>query len=266
MDISLDELPMLLVTSPRDRISRAHEVLLRPGVTIEEYEGMEQSLINNAELSAVVLNIGGIATYPAIVSDTLDLRSTLVTASHEWVHHYLVATLAPLGLKIYKEPQMLIINETMATMVGQEIGDLAYHKLTDLMRAENLIDPYRSVEFNLDEEMNLFTFESEMRETRLVVDDLLDMGLILEAEKYMENRRLIFVEHGYNIRKLNQAYFAFNGTYAEGPYSSSDIGFQMRSIRDATPDLRTFLEIMSRVSSYQDFAGILDGVESQRSN
>ena len=42
----------------------------------------------------------------------------------------------------------------------------------------------------------------------------------------MEERRLLMVEHGYPIRVLNQAYFAFHGAYAESPASSSPIGAQ----------------------------------------
>ena len=33
----------------------------------------------------------------------------------------------------------------------------------------------------------------------------------------MEQRRQLFVENGYYIRKLNQAYFAFYGAYADVP-------------------------------------------------
>jgi len=54
-----------------------------------------------------------------------------------------------------------------------------------------------------------------MRETRIRVDKLLAQGRIEEAEAYMEERRQEFVAHGYYIRKLNQAYFAFHGAYAD---------------------------------------------------
>jgi hypothetical protein len=50
-----------------------------------------------------------------------------------------------------------------------------------------------------------------MAATRIEVDRLLAGGKIQEAEQYMEARRQIFVAHGYQIRKLNQAYFAFYG-------------------------------------------------------
>ncbi len=33
---------------------------------------------------------GGVATYPAIVTDQGGYAATLETAAHEWVHHYLM--------------------------------------------------------------------------------------------------------------------------------------------------------------------------------
>ncbi len=48
-------------------------------------------------------------------------------------------------------------------------------------------------------------------------DELLAAGKIEEAEAYMEARRQVFWDNGYAIRKLNQAYFAFYGAYADVP-------------------------------------------------
>jgi len=59
-------------------------------------------------------------------------------------------------------------------------------------------------------------------------------GEITKAENYMELRRQIFVEHGYLIRKLNQAYFAFYGAYAENPVSAAGedpVGPAVRELR-----------------------------------
>jgi hypothetical protein len=44
-----------------------------------------------------------------------------------------------------------------------------------------------------------------MRQTRLIVESLLGEGKIDEAERYMEERRQLFVQEGFEIRKLNQA-------------------------------------------------------------
>ena len=103
-----------------------------------------------------------------------------------------------------------------------------------------------------------FDFAGEMRETRRRVDELLVEGAIQEAEVYMEERRRLFVENGFHIRVLNQAYFAFNGTYGESPASISPIADQLHRFRALTSDLRTFVETMSRVSSYRQFLDTLD--------
>jgi hypothetical protein len=49
------------------------------------------------------------------------------------------------------------------------------------------------------------------------VDRLLAEGKVEEAEQAMEAKRQFFAENGINIRKINQAYFAFYGSYADSP-------------------------------------------------
>ena len=248
VDIRLDEPPRVLITSPRDRIMRSHEALISVDITIEEREVVEAALLEDENLSAMVMNIGGVATYPAIVGGTGDLRSTLQTAAHEWVHHYLVAHLRPLGLRVFTSPEMLVINETLAEMAGREIGDMAF------LAMGGTIDPPPRTEADTEPaDSGRFDFDKEMRETRLTADELLAQGDIDGAEAYMEARRELFVENGFFIRKLNQAYFAFNGTYAEQPESSSPVGAQMRDIRAAGPDVKALIDTVSRVSTIEEF-------------
>ncbi len=263
VDIRLDEPPRVLITSPRDRIARSHEALVMTDVTVEQREMMEQALFRDADLSALVSNIGGVATYPGIVGNTRDLRWTLGTAAHEWLHHYLVANLTPLGLKAYSEPEMLTVNETMADMTGREIGDLAYEKLGGGGEPPPSRAPSDESDDDAEGTGDDFDFDAEMRATRLRVDDLLAAGAVQEAEAYMESRRMLFVENGFYIRKLNQAYFAINGTYAEGPQSSSPIGDQMREVRDLVPDLKTFVSTMATVSSHRGFLDTLERLRAQ---
>ena len=82
-----------------------------------------------------------------------------------------------------------------------------------------------------------------------------------EAEAYMEERRRLFVENGYPIRRLNQAYFAFHGTYAESAASSSPIAGQLHRFRELSPDLRTFVLRMADMSSYPQFLERLEDLE-----
>ena len=104
-----------------------------------------------------------------------------------------------------------------------------------------------------------------MRETRLQVDDLLMSGEVEAAEIYMEQRRREFVENGYHIRKLNQAYFAFYGSYAESPASSSSIGDQLNRMVELSPDFKTFVEEIAEVSSYDQFLATLSELEHSAS-
>ncbi|HRO24702.1 MAG TPA: hypothetical protein PLR07_10460, partial [Promineifilum sp.] len=58
----------------------------------------------------------------------------------------------------------------------------------------------------------------------------------MQAEDYMEQRRRVFLDNGYNIRKLNQAFFAFYGGYAAEPGGAAGedpIGPMLREIRAA---------------------------------
>ena len=263
VDIRLDEPPRVLVTSPRDRIMRSHEALVATNVTVEERMAMEDALLESEDLSALVADIGGVATYPAIVGTTGPLRWTLGTAAHEWMHHYLVAHLRPLGLKVYTYPEMLTINETMVDMAGREIGDLAFQRLGGVIEPP---PPGNTRDGNVDrggKDEDEFDFATEMRETRLRVDQLLAASAVQEAEAYMEDRRRFFAQNGTYIRKLNQAYFAINGTYAEQPESSSPIGDQMRDVRALVPDLKAFISTVSQVSSQQSFLDLLKRLRVQ---
>ncbi len=72
-----------------------------------------------------------------------------------------------------------------------------------------------------------------MRQLRLDVDRLLGEGEVAEAEALMEEKRQYLAEHGYFIRKINQAYFAFHGLYGTAPASSSPIGPKLEELQAA---------------------------------
>jgi hypothetical protein len=65
----------------------------------------------------------------------------------------------------------------------------------------------------------------------------------------MEQRRLELATLGYQIRRLNQAYFAFYGSYAEGAGGDNRIGSLVRDLRNASPSLAAFLASASAVQS-----------------
>jgi hypothetical protein len=93
-----------------------------------------------------------------------------------------------------------------------------------------------------------------MHTTRVKVDELLAEGKIEEAEAYMEQRRQLFWENGYNIRKLNQAYFAFHGAYADEPLGAAGedpVGAAVRALRAQSPSLTQFLNKISLMTSFE---------------
>ncbi len=255
VDLRFSEPPKVLVTSPRDRIFRMHSELLRPNLSFELREEIEDDVLNSLDLSALVTNIGGLATYPAAINNDRSLRWTLEIGAHEWLHHYLA--FKPLGWNILDNKDMEVLNETMANIAGDEMGQRALQVL-------GLTSPTEPNGSALTDQGG-FDFDREMRVTRLRVDELLAAGKIAEAEDYMEERRKLFVENGYHIRKLNQAYFAFNGTYADNPASVSPIADQLRQLRSLVPDLGTFIKTVSKVSTYPEFLETLKELQDGRS-
>ena len=260
VDIRLTDTPALLVTSPRDRISRTHDVLLKPGIGVEQREEVEAKLMRDAGLSALVVDIGGVATYPASLRNDRSLRWTLRTSAHEWLHHYLF--FRSLGQSIFKSEDMRTLNETVSDIAGRELGARAFEMLGGDPDAPSDAGAKNAQKGGSDNPEG-FDFDTEMTKTRLRVDELLEEGKVEQAEAYMEQRRKLFVENGYHIRKLNQAYFAFHGTYAESPSSVSPIGDQLHELREMLPALGTFIRTMSGISSYQDFLNEFERLQSQ---
>ena len=101
-DVRLTNTPKVLVTSPRDRIERIDDVLMGPEISTEEKERIEDELLSGSDLSSLVVDIGGLATYPASLPDNRALRWTLQIAAHEWLHHYLF--FRPLGPPHVRQP------------------------------------------------------------------------------------------------------------------------------------------------------------------
>jgi hypothetical protein len=260
VDFAFVDTPTLLVTSPRDRIYRKEDVLLKEKIPLVERLALEEEVFQELDLSSLVVNIGGVATYPAIISPQLDLHGALVTASHEWVHHFFY--FRPLGQRFRTNAKLMTLNESAATLLGKEIGDRAYHLLTDKEVVRDRPSPIEKV---LSEESDRFDFQREMRKTRLRVEVLLLTRKVEEAELYMEERRRIFVANGFDIRKLNQAYFAFHGTYAGSPASVSPIDEQLRELRSLTPSLKEFARGVAGVRTYEDFLRLLEKAQSNHS-
>jgi hypothetical protein len=251
------EPPKKLVVSPRERITTAYSQMLDASISLEEIEDAEAGIESENSMSAYVTNVGGLGAYPAMVVDRASLPWILSTVAHEWTHNYL--TMFPLGLLYNANPDLTTINETVADIVGDEIGARALQ----MYYPESVPPPIPSSPAPLAEsDAPVFDFNAEMRQTRETVDKLLFFGRVEDAEKYMELRRQLFVENGFPIRKLNQAYFAFHGSYGGSPASVSPLYPKLTRLRELTPDVRTFLAEVRGVTSVAEVDERLEKWES----
>ena len=246
-DFRLGDPPHLLIISRRDKIVMSDSKLINPNLNWSERAEIE----NRAELyentSALVDDLAGLGTYPAIVSDKDSLRQIMRTAAHEWLHNYWI--MKPLGRNMWDSQNMQILNETAADLVGNELGDEAFTILGNDIENAYKYDTFSS------SNPHLFTI---LRETRINVEEMLKNGNIEEAEKYMRKQLWNLKLGGYNIRKLNQAYFAFRGNYAEGPASISPIGSDLRELRDYYSTLGEFIESVSKIGNFEQFHYLLN--------
>ena len=249
VDTVFDRSPALLVTSPRDRIYRQSNTLLRHGISHDERDSLEDRILRERNLSAIVENTGGIGTFPSVVSSVSSMHHAMTTVAHEWLHNWFF--FHPLGQHFWDSPEMTTLNETAATLGGWEIGDRAYEAMTGIVIDRQPPSPPR------EPSADAFDFRAEMRETRLRAEELLAAGRIRDAEAYMEERRLELLEHGYRIRKINQAFFAFYGSYATSAASVSPIEGQLRKLRRESESLGEFLTTVARFGTYEEFVEYL---------
>ncbi len=245
VDTVLSHSPALLVTSPRDRIFRLENTLLRHGIRPDDREVLEDLTLDERDLSAIVVNTGGIGTFPSVVSSAGGLHHALTTVAHEWLHNWFF--FQPLGQHFWDNPDMTTLNETAATLGGWEIGDRAYEAMTGIKYERKPPSPPSQ------RDPNAFDFGEYMRETRQQTESLLDGGRVVEAESYMEERRQGLLERGYRIRKINQAYFAFYGSYATNAASVSPIRGQLEGLRERSETLGEFLNTVAQFSTYDEF-------------
>ena len=257
VDVALSSPPRVLVVSPRDRIERMETVLLEADMGVDDMEVLEEKIFREQDLAALVQGIGGVATYPTIVSQDGSLRRALILTAHEWLHTYWF--FRPLGWNFWSNSQMTTLNETAADLAGKELGNLAYQAITGQKVEEPTVsDPPLSGEAQGPDgadsrDGRAFDFNVEMRKTRLRVDELLNEGRVEDAEAYMEERRRLFGENGLPIRKLNQAFFAFHGTYATSAASTSPIGGEVERARRSVDSVGDFIRTMSKFGSYREF-------------
>jgi len=244
--------PRVLAISPRDRIYLESTRLLRSDLTTEDIEKVEQRWEAKG-VSALVVGVGGVGTYPSALPPEADYGDLLETVAHEWLHQYLF--FRPLGSRYFSDPALATINETVANMAGRELGALVAEQYplsaslpAGQAGAGETPTPNPGIDFN-----------QVMRDLRREVDRLLAEGKVAEAESLMEEKRRFLADHGYFIRRINQAYFAFHGLYADTPASSSPIGPKLEELRQRSSSLGDFIHTAARITSEADLDRLLPG-------
>ena len=247
-------LPYNLIISPRNKIQEDASFSLIPNLSVDQQVKLEGQVDKRLNVSSLVVPVGGIGTYPTMVERVTALDWLSSTVSHEWTHNWL--TLRPLGLNYDTSPELRTMNETTADIVGGEVGQA----LLKRYYPELAVPVQAAVNIPLGPATANFDFRAEMHTTRVHVDELLKAGKIVEAETYMEQRRQVFWDNGYPIRKLNQAYFAFYGAYADVPGGAAGedpVGPAVRALRARSVSLAAFLKKIGQMSSFKQLQDAL---------
>ncbi|HUI88217.1 MAG TPA: hypothetical protein VLX61_05785 [Anaerolineales bacterium] len=250
--------PNALIISPRDHIEQIADISLLPDLTLEQQIALEDRVSRNLNVSALVVPIGGVGVYPTMITQTTDLSWLTSTIAHEWTHNYL--ELRPLGLLYDETPELRTMNETTADISGGEIGGEVMQRyypefISSVFPQDLNLISFRPLEATSAASSPPFDFNHEMHTTRVTVDALLAAGKIEEAEAYMEQRRQLFVQNGYYIRKLNQAYFAFYGAYADVPGGAAGedpVGPAVRALRAQSKSLADFINRIAWMTSFDE--------------
>jgi hypothetical protein len=253
-------LPMALIISPRDVIRQDADISLVPDLSMDEVTRLEDRVARELDVSTLVVNIGGIGTYPTMVYETSNLEWLSEVVAHEWIHNYL--TQRPLGLSYLSSPELRTMNETTASIAGKEIGRVVIERFyPELLPPPAPSEPATAQPEEPEPAQPVFNFVKEMHTTRVNADQLLAAGKIAEAEAYMEQRRAFFWDHGYLIRKLNQAYFAFYGAYADqeggGAAGTDPVGAAVRELRLRSASLEEFIDRIAWMHSFEQLESAL---------
>jgi hypothetical protein len=245
--------PDALIVSPRNKIEQTANISITPGLAADQQTALEDRVDQGLDVSSL-----GVGVYPTMIMRTTDLNWLTSTIGHEWTHNFL--EFRPLGLLYDKTPELRTMNETTADIVGGEIGADVLQTFYPNVHASALpsLDlTLVAFPFSHPDPDSLtrppFDFRAEMHTTRVNVDAMLAKGQIAQAEAYMEQRRQIFVQNGYYIRRLNQAYFAFYGAYADVPGGAAGedpVGPAVRALRAQSKSLADFLNRISWMTSF----------------
>ncbi len=245
VDVAFDDAPSVLVLSPRERVQLTGSRLLRPGLSESEMRRIEAAEEQRGQ-SAIVEPLSGFAAYPSVVTTSNGPRAAIITAAHEWVHHYLA--FFPLGAAYQSSADARTINETVAGIAGRELGTRVIDRLM-LPPAER---PTPAVDTG-----------AILRDLRREVDRLLAGGDIAGAERRMHEVRDELAARGQDYRRINQAFLAFHDLYADAPSATSPIGPRLQRLRALSPDLATFMHTVRDITTVTELSRLVDEAETR---
>jgi hypothetical protein len=246
VDITFEQPSRVLVTSPRDRIAVLATRFVRAGLPLNDILEIERRTeAEGPNISALVIGVGGYATYPAVIPEGVEYYTAIETIAHEWTHHYLA--FHPLGQRYFVSRDLQTINETVADVSGQDLAKLYNDRFPLDLPPAPAANP------------GAIDVQAELRALRIAVEESLQNGRVEEAETLMVEKRRELANSGLYLRRINQAYFAFHGSYAESPLSISTLGPRIRAVRSSSRSLSDFL---SRISSVTSVAALDELVDS----
>lgn len=288
MSMHFTQVPLLLIVSPRDQIRFDVSINLDP-MTVDAITELEARIDREQNVSSLIVPLGGIALYPAMILETDNVHWAIETFAHEWLHHYLF--MYPLGLAYDFAGEARIINETTADLFGKAITPLVLARYYPELLAQS---GTALVTYAAPTPQAAFNFGSEMHQTRFKVDLYMariamlerkratsenlalqavawgsaeaayaahKAALILQMEAFMEQRRTRFYENGFNIRKLNQAYFAFYGGYQGGIAGiggQDPIGPAVAELQAMSPSLHDWIITMRGITTREELVRVRD--------
>lgn len=266
MSMRFTRMPNLFVTSPRDTIRLQNSIVIDP-LAIDAQVALETRVMADYDVSALVVPLGGIALYPAMIAESSNLSHIIQTFAHEWLHHYLY--FHPLGLSYFTGDALAgearIINETTADLFGREIGALVIERYYPELPLPMLPDDTPPV----PPDPQAFDFADAMHTTRSHVDDLLADGAVTAAETYMTQRQHIFYDNGYHLRRINQAFFAFYGGYQAGggiagAGGADPIGTTVVHIRQLSASPYEFIQHVQTITTRQQLLTLANSLQNNR--
>ncbi|MEX2144825.1 MAG: hypothetical protein WD712_00380 [Candidatus Spechtbacterales bacterium] len=236
---------------------------MNPGLTAEEINRIEDA-VDKMGYSSLVVPLGGLSTYPTMVSPGSNHKWVITTIAHEWVHIYI--TFTPLRWAEQSGSRQAM-EETTANIVGKEIANDVW---------EEYYQPYQPPALSRQQPARSFSgpvyaaprfdFNSAMQDIRKNVEAMLADGRIDDAEAYMRERRDWLEANGHDLRKLNQAYFVFYGYYADSPAhrdANGGVGAKMLELRALSPSLKEFLGYVSNMKGPDDLDKVLESLKSK---